>query len=99
MADAVILAHEALDRVEAIEPHQRLELDLAAEVASHQVDMAEARNVPRLDAGNDFGADDPLILAGIVRRGPAAPETADQSHPHGHEDVKRVRLAVLAQQR
>src|SRR4051794_34130336 len=77
MADRIILAHEGLDRVKIVEPHQSLELDLAAEVASHQVDMAEARNVARLDAGNHFRSDDPFIVIGILRRSPAAPEPAD----------------------
>src|SRR5689334_7645281 len=77
MADAVILAHELPDGVEAVEPHQRLELDLAAEVAPHQVDVAEAGYAPRLDAGDHLAADDALIGVGILRRGPSAPETAD----------------------
>src|SRR3954452_23070694 len=77
MAEGIILAHEPPDRVKIVEPHQSLELDLAAEVASHQVDMAEAWNVARLDAGNHFRSDDPFIVIGILRRSPAAPEPAD----------------------
>src|SRR4051794_35697975 len=77
MADAVVLAHEGLDRVEAVEPHQGLELDLIAKLALHQVDVAEARDPPRLNAGDHLAADDPLISLGIVGRGPAAPDAAD----------------------
>src|SRR6476661_2509317 len=66
VADAIILAHERPDRPEAVEPHQRLELDLAAKVAFHEVDVEEAGDVPGFDAGNDFGPDDPLILASIL---------------------------------
>src|SRR5512146_3373187 len=77
MAHRIILSHKGLDRVEAIEPHQGLELDLAAEIALHQVHVAEARNLPSLDARDYLGADDPLISIGILQRRPAAPETAD----------------------
>src|SRR5437868_6768885 len=98
MADRKIFAHERLDRVEMLEPHQSLELDFTAEVTPHQVDVAEAGDVPRLDGGNHFAADDPLISVSILRRRPAAPEPADHSYPHGHEHIKRVRLVILAQQ-
>ena len=49
MADRIILAHERLDGVEVVEPHQGLEFDLAAEVALHQVDVPKARDLPRFD--------------------------------------------------
>src|SRR3954447_25431658 len=77
VAERIILAHERADRVEAVEPHQGLELDLPVEVAAHQVDMAEARDFACFDAGDYFGADDSLIVVGILRSSPAAPETAD----------------------
>src|SRR6476660_7939599 len=84
VADRIIVAHEPLDGVDAVEPHQCLELDLAAEVALHEVDVPEARDSPRLDAGNDFVADDTLIDVGILRSSPAAPETAD------HRSVSQI---------
>src|SRR5205085_6574423 len=77
MADRIILAHEGLYRFQIVEPHERLKLDLAADIAPHQVDVAEARDLPRLDVGNHFAADDPFISVGILGRGPAAPETAN----------------------
>src|SRR5262252_8793801 len=77
VADRIIFAHELLDGVEALKPHQSLELDLPIEVALHQIDMEEARYLPRLNARNDFRAHDALVCVGILRRGPAAPETAD----------------------
>src|SRR6476619_388010 len=77
VADGIILTHEGPDRVDAVEPHQGLELDLPAEVALHQVHVHEARDLPRLDARNHFVADDALIGVRVLRRGPAAPETTD----------------------
>src|SRR5207248_10157225 len=77
VADAIILTDERLDCVEAIEPHQGLELDLIAEVALHQVDVAEARDPACLDSRNYFAADDPLIGISVLRRGPPAPQAAD----------------------
>src|SRR3954454_11495850 len=79
MAHAVIFAHERLDRLDAVEPHQGLELDFIAKLALHQVDVAEARDVPSLDARDDVAADDLLISLGILRRGPPAPLPADHT--------------------
>lgn len=77
VAYSIILAHERPDRLHAIEPHQGLELDLAAKLALHQVDLAEARNPPRFDAGDYLATNDPLIGLGILRRRPATPKAAD----------------------
>src|SRR5918993_387747 len=77
MADAIVFAHECLYRVEAVEPHQSLELDLIAEMALHQIDVAETRNASSLDARDHFAANDTLVSVGILRRGSPAPETAD----------------------
>src|SRR5947209_14805526 len=77
MAEAVILAHEGLDRVKAVEPHQGLELDLLAELATHQVDVAETGDLPRLNARDHLGVHDALISLCIFARGPPAPQAAD----------------------
>jgi len=42
VADRIVLTHEGLDRVEAIEPHQRGEFILVVQFTAHQVDVAEA---------------------------------------------------------
>ncbi len=52
VADYIIFANEGPDRVEIVEPHQGLELDLVAEVAAHQVDVAKAADSPSLDPWN-----------------------------------------------
>src|SRR5215217_6644823 len=77
MTEAVILAHEGLDRLQTVEPHQSLEFDLSAVIALHQIDVAEARDLPRFNAGDHFPADDSLISVGILGRAPAAPEAAN----------------------
>ena len=77
VADAIVLAHERFDRIEAVEPHDGLELDLLTEVALHQIDVAKARDIPRFDAGDHLAANDPFISVGIVGRGPPAPHAAD----------------------
>src|SRR6476661_8229453 len=77
VADGIILAHEVLDGFDAVEPHQRLELNLSADIPLHEIHVMKSGNPPCLNGRNHFGPDDPLIGVGILRRGPAAPETAD----------------------
>src|SRR3954447_24598277 len=77
VADRIVFAHERLDCVDAVEPHQGLKLDLAAEVPLHEVDVPKTGDFARLDGRNNFGADDALIIVGILRSSPAAPETTD----------------------
>jgi hypothetical protein len=74
----VILTHECLDCIEAVEPHQRLKFDLTVDFALHQIDVAKAGNISRLDSGNDLTADDRFISFGILERRPAAPDAADR---------------------
>src|SRR5262245_36038582 len=88
MADGKVLAHERLDRLDAVEPHQGLEFDLAPEVAPHQVDVSEAGDAPRLDARDHFAANDALIGVRILRRRPPAPQPAN--HPYGFLDRSRT---------
>src|SRR4051812_4868767 len=77
VAYRIVLAHEGLDRIDGVEPHQSLKLYLAPEIAAHQVDVTKARNLPRFDAGDHLGSDNALIRIGVLRRGPAAPEPTD----------------------
>src|SRR3954453_3229712 len=77
VAEAVILADEGLDRLQAVEPHQSLKLDLAFQVAFHQVDVSNAGDLPRLDPRDHLAANDSLISAGILRQRPSAPDPAD----------------------
>src|SRR5690348_8670498 len=93
VAERIILAHERLDRIEVVEPHQGLELDLPVEIAPHQVDVAEAGDTARLDAGDHFVADDPLIGVRVFRRGPAAPEPADHQTRMGMSTYKAFDLS------
>ena len=70
VADGVVFADEGYDRVEAVEPHERLKLDLVADLAAHQVNASKTGDLPRLDAG------DHLIILGEVTDGaPPAPGT------------------------
>src|SRR4029453_10662771 len=93
VTDGIILAHEGDDRIEAVEPHQCLEFDFVTSNPAHQVDMAEARYLPRLDAGNHFAANDPLIGVGVGRRGPSAPQAADH---HPRIGISTERAALLS---
>src|SRR5215204_4748534 len=77
MAGAIVFAHECLDCVEAVEPHQSLELYLIAEVTLHQIDVAETRNAPRLDAWNHFATDNPFVSVSILASGPSPPKPAN----------------------
>src|SRR3546814_9684138 len=86
VAGGVILSHEGADAVQAVEPHQSLELDLIADFAPHQVDVAEPRDAACFYAGYAFPAADPLIGRGAFWTGPAAPQPAD------HQDRKSTRL-------
>ena len=102
VADGIILADERLDRVEAVEPHQGLELDLVAEVAPHQVDMAKAGNAPaprcRGSPRRERSAHRHRHCPASSTRATPADHCGRSSHPHRHQDVERVRLVVLAQQ-
>src|SRR5579884_3627574 len=48
----VILAHESPHVIEAVKPHYGSELDLVAQFTPQKVDVAETRNVSRLDSRN-----------------------------------------------
>ena len=50
----VVRAHECLHWVDGVEPHQGHELNIVVSLAPDQVDGAEPRNAPRLDAGDHF---------------------------------------------
>src|SRR4029079_8792078 len=77
VADRKIFAHERPDCIQIVEPHASLKLDLATKIALHQVDVPETWNSPGFDCRNDFVAHDALVLVGILRSSPTAPETAD----------------------
>ena len=47
----VVVSHEDLDRVQAVEPHQGHELHVVLAFAAGQVDGAEPRDAPGLDTG------------------------------------------------
>ena len=77
VADGVILADKALDRVDTLEPHQGLELDLGTKIAAHQVDVTEAWYFARFDPGNNLAANNRFICGSVGRRRPSAPSPTD----------------------
>ena len=99
VADAVILADESLDRVEAVEPHAGSWNSTSSPRSPlHQVDMAKTGDIaaPRYRGS--------LRRGRRVHRSPPCPASSTlakdgrSSHPHRHQHVERVRLVVLAQQ-
>src|SRR5215470_15031395 len=83
----VVLAHEALQAVESVEPHQRHELDIVISLAADQVDGAEPGNAARFDTWNDLATHDALVGLRVVLGRPASPHPADHDHditPRAH---------------
>ena len=75
----VVLAHERPHRVQAVEPHQGHELHVLVPLTPDQVDGAEPRNAPRLDAGDHLTPDDALMGVSVIPGGPASPQAADHA--------------------
>src|SRR6516165_11213265 len=87
----VVVSHEGLDRVQAVEPHQGHELHVALALAADQVDGAEPGNPPRLDIGDDLLTHDALVGVSVLVGGPASPQAADHERQCSNKPSSRQR--------
>ena len=71
----VIVARKLADCRQRIKPHDRDELNFRADVAAQQLNTVEPRNAPIFNADEDFLFEQRLIGVGVVRRGPAVPDS------------------------
>src|SRR5438034_1862142 len=73
----VVVACERADVVERVEHRDRGELDLVADLASHQIRAVIAGETEAGDVRQDVVADDLAVGARVLARGPAPPVAQD----------------------